>query len=386
MSRLFLYVAALTLATHAFAADPLKIGMITTLSGPAGYLGQDIRDGFNLRVEIENGKLGGVPVDVIIQDDALKPGQGKQIAERMLKADNVRLFTGITFSNVLEAVAPEILDAKAVIVGANAAPSSYAGTECDANYFVIPWQNTAVHEAVASNANDLNVKKIFIVVPNYQAGRDAVDGFKRYFKGTVVGEIYTRLDQTDFSVELTQIRAVKPDAVLEFQPGGLGIAFIRQYQQAGLEASIPLIVSAQALDSHILAAVGDAALGINVSTHWNSDFENAANKLFVTEYTKKYGRTPSIYASQGYDTALAISAALKQNGGKFGDAASFRKAMLSAKIESIRGNFRFGNNQHPVQDWWAATVVRGEDGKPKLVTRKKIMSDHGDSFAASCKM
>jgi branched-chain amino acid transport system substrate-binding protein len=335
---------------------------------------------------MERGNLGGAQVNVVVQDDGLKPGQGKQLAERMIKTDNIRLFTGIVFSNVLEAVAPDILDANAIIVGANAAPSSYAGANCNENYFVIPWQNTATHEAVASNANDLGFKRVFIVMPNYQAGKDAVDGFKRYFKGKVVGEIFTRLDQTDFSVEMTLIRSAAPDAVLQFQPGGLGITFIRQYQQAGLGATIPMVVSAQAIDSNILAAVGDAAVGINVSTHWNSDFENPANAMFVAEYTKKYGRTPSIYASQGYDTALAISAALKANGGKFGDAASFRKAMLAAKIESIRGSFRFGKNQHPIQDWWAATVVKGDDGKAKIVTRKKIMSDHGDSFAALCKM
>jgi len=250
----------------------------------------------------------------------------------------------------------------------------------------VPWQNTVTHEAVANNANDLNFKRVFIVVPNYQAGKDAVDGFKRFFKGEVVGEIYTRLDQTDFAVEMSRIKSATPDAVLEFQPGGLGIAFIRQYHQSGLASSIPLVVSAQAIDSTLLAAVGDAALGMNVSTHWNSDLDNPANKQFVAEYTKKYGRIPSIYASQGYDTALAIGAALRENGGKFGDAVSFRQAMLKAKFDSIRGSFRFGKNQHPVQDWWATTVVKGDDGKPKIVTRKKIMSGYGDSFADNCKL
>jgi branched-chain amino acid transport system substrate-binding protein len=386
VNRIFGYLAVLLAGMSTATAQPLTIGMITTLSGPAGYLGQDIRDGFNLRIELEGGQLGGVPVNVLVQDDVLKPGQGKLAADKMLETNGVRLFTGIAFSNVLEAVLPDIFDANAIYVGANAAPSSYAGENCNKNEFVIPWQNNATSEVVANNANDLNYKQVFIIVPNYQAGKDAVDGFKRFFKGKIVGEIYTRLDQTDFAVEISRIRSAAPDAVMEFQPGGLGIAFIRQYYQAGLSNTIPMVVSAQAIDSNMLAAVGDAALGMNVSTNWNSDFDNPANKLFVTEYVKKYGRIPSVYASQGYDTALAIGAALKENDGKFGDAASFRLAMLRAKFESIRGSFRFGQNQHPIQDWWSAKIVKDVDGKPKIVTIKKIMSDYGDSFADKCKM
>lgn len=386
MHRLMTALVALFTGSTLAAAEPVTIGMITTLSGPAGYLGQDIRDGFNFGMELEAGNLGGAEVKVVTEDDGLKPGQGKTIADRMLKAQGIRLFTGIAFSNVLEAVVPDILDANAVFVSANAAPSSYAGEQCHKNYFVIPWQNTAVHEAVANNANDLNLKRVFIVVPNYAAGKDAVDGFKRYYKGEIIGEIYTRLDQTDFAVELSRIRAASPDAVLQFQPGGLGITFIRQYQQAGLANTIPMIVSAQAIDSVLLKAVGEAALGMNVSTHWNSDFDNPSNKRFLEGFSKKYGREPSIYASQGYDTALAIAAALRENGGKFGDAASFRQAMLKAKFNSVRGNFSFGKNQHPVQDWFATTIVKGEDGNPKIVTRKKILSAYGDSFAAKCSM
>ena len=384
MKRWLLSITAIAACAQIAAAEPLTIGMITTLSGPAGYLGQDIRDGFNLALELEAGKMAGADVKILVEDDGLKPGQGKAIADRFLKSNNIKLFTGIAFSNVLEAVAPDILDANAIYVGSNAAPSSYAGDQCHKNYFVTNWQNTANHEAVANNANDLKYNRVFIIVPNYQAGRDAVDGFKRYFKGEIAGELYTRLDQTDFAVELSQIRAAAPDAVLQFQPGGLGITFIRQYQQSGL--TVPMIVSAQAIDSVLLKAVGEAALGMNVSAHWNADFDNAANQRFVESFVRKYNREPSIYASQGYDAGLAIAAALRENGGKFGNAESFRQAMLKAKFETVRGNFSFGKNQHPVQDWWATTIVKGEDGKPKIATRKKILSAYGDSFAAKCKM
>jgi branched-chain amino acid transport system substrate-binding protein len=372
----------------ALAQQPTKIGLITTLSGPAGYLGADIRDGFQLAIDLEGGKLGGVPVRLVVEEDGLKPGQGKQIADRMLKTDNIKLFTGIVFSNVAGAVVPDVLDAGAIYVSPNAAPSNFAGAECHKNYFVVSWQNDTLHESAGQNATNLGYKKAFILAPNYQAGKDALTGFKRFFKGEIVGEVYTRLDQTDFAPEMAQIRAAKPDVVFHFNPGGLAIAFTRQYQQAGLLGTIPIVVSFASLDVNILKAIGESGLGINVSTHWNSDFDNPANKKFVAEWKKKYGadRIPTYYSSQGYDTALAIGAALKAVNGDLKDTEKFRKAMLKADFQSVRGKFKFGPNQHPVQDWYAAKVEKGADGKLAIQTAAKIFEDRGDAYSAACKL
>jgi branched-chain amino acid transport system substrate-binding protein len=384
---LFLGLAASVLAAlPAVAQQPVKIGMITTLSGPGGYLGQDIRDGFKLAIDLEGGKLGGVPVEIIVEDDGLKPGQGKQIAERLMKNDKVKLFTGIVFSNVAGAVVPDVVDADAIYLSPNAAPSNLAGKECNQNYFVISWQNDSLHESAGQNATNLGYKRAFILAPNYQAGKDALDGFKRYFKGEIVGEVYTRLDQTDFAAEMAQIRAANPDVVFQFHPGGLGIAFLRQYQQAGLTGKIPMVVAAPSMDHVTLAAVGDAALGLNVSSHWNADFDNPANKKFVEAWQKAYNRPATYYSSQGYDTALAIASALKATGGKVEDVAAFRKALARADFQSTRGAFKFGPNQHPVQDWWALKVEKGADGKPTLKTSGKVLSNHGDVYAAQCKL
>ncbi len=344
-----LAVCALLGAFPAAAQQPLKIGFITTLSGPIGYVGADMRDAFQLAIDLEGGKLGGVPVQLVVEDDGLKPGQGKQIADRLLKSDNIKLFSGIVFSNVAGATVPDILDAGAIYVSANAGPSNFAGKECHKNYFVTSWQNDGAHEGAGQIANELGHKRAFILAPNYQAGKDALAGFKRMFKGEVVGEVYTRLDQTDYAAELAQIRAAKPDVVFQFHPGGLGITFLRQYQQAGLSAAIPMVVAVFSLDTTILKAVGDSALGINVSTHWNSDFDNPSNKKFMAEWAKKYGsdRVPTNYAAQSFDTALAIGSALKAVGGDLKDPEKFRQAMLKADFSAVRGNFKFGPNQHP---------------------------------------
>jgi branched-chain amino acid transport system substrate-binding protein len=377
---------AMILAAPAYAQAPVKIGMVTTLSGPGGYLGQDVRDAFNLAIELEGGKLGGAPVQLLVEDDALKPGQAKEIAERFMKTERVKLLTGIIFSNVAGAVVPDILDNGGVYVSPNAGPSNFAGKECHKNYFVVSWQNDTLHESAGQNATNLGYKKAVVLAPNYQAGKDAIAGFKRYFKGEVAGEIYTRLDQTDFAAEMAQIRAAKPDVVFQFHPGGLGIAFARQYAQAGLLTEVPMVVAAPSLDAVILKAIGDAAMGVNISSHWNSDLPNEANKKFVAEFQKKYGRMPTYYASQGYDTALAIAAALKATGGKVDDVNAFSAAMRKADFQSVRGDFKFGPNQHPVHDWYSLKVEKGADGQLAIVTKGKVLQAHGDFYAKDCKL
>lgn len=377
---------AMAIAGPLSAQSPVKIGLITTLSGPGGYLGQDIRDAFQLAVEQGGGRLGGVPVELLVEDDGLKPGQAKQIADKWTKIDKVKLFTGIVFSNILGAVVPDILDNDGIYVSPNAGPSNYAGKDCHKNYYVVSWQNDPLHESAGADANRLGYKTAFILAPNYQAGKDALVGFKRLFKGEIVGEAFTRLDQTDYAAEIAQIRSKKPDMVFQFHPGGLGIAFLRQYQAAGLLGTIPMVLSAPSMDQTIAAAVGDGAIGIQMTSNRNNDFTNEANTAFMAAWTKKYYRTPTFYAGQGYDTALAIGAALKGSAGKVDDPAAFRTAMLKADFASTRGAFRFGPNQHPIQDWYALEVVRGAEGKPSLVTRGKVLENYGDVHSADCKL
>lgn len=388
--RTFLTVAgagAATLAAPSLlrAQSAVRIGLITTLSGPGGYIGADIRDAFNLAVEMEGGKLGGVPVQVMVEDDGFKPGQGKTVAERMLRNDGIKLLTGIVFSNILGATLPDVLDSDAIYVSPNAAPSNFAGKECHKNYYAIAWQNDSLHESAGQVAKELGHKRAFILAPNYQAGQDALAGFKRQFGGTIVGEQYTRLDQTDYAAEMAAIRAANPDVVFQFHPGGLGIAFLRQYAQAGLIGRIPMVVAAPSLDHTTLKAVGDVADGLWVSSHWNVDFDNAANKKFVPAFQQKFSRVPTYYASQSYDTALAIAAALKQTKGDIKPDV-FRTAMLKADFASVRGAFKFGPNQHPIQDWFALKAGKSASGEMQIVTQRKVLSNYGDIYAAQCKI
>ncbi len=342
----------------------MPIGFITTLSGPAGYLGEDIRDGFMLAVKQENGALGGAPVQVMVEDDGLKPGTAKQIVQRMLRTDHVKLFTGTVFSNVADTMLGDILDGGAYFLGPNTSPNEYSGKLCDPHYFVTGWDET-LHASAGVLANVLGKKRLFVMAPNYLTGKQVIAAVKGTFKGEIVGEIYTSLDQTDFSAEIARIRAAQPDALYEFEPGGLGINFLKQFAAAGLVDTIPLVVAAPSLDPRILAAVGDAARNMHIVADWNWDLDNAANKQFVAAFRETYKREPTYYAAHGYDTARMIAAALKASGGRVDDA--FGKAVKRADFESIRGHFRFAVQSDP--DPGLVRTRRGEGRRRQAVAQ-----------------
>ena len=374
-------------AAMAQAADkPIDIGLITTLSTPAGYIGEDERDGFLLAVKQEGGKLGGVPVNVIVEDDGLKPGSGKQIAEKMVQ-DGVRLFTGINFSNVLVAVVPTVMKSGGFYVSVNAGPSNFAGKGCEKNYFSVAFQNDSYFDSAAIAANNMGIKKMVIMAPAYQAGRDALSGFKRLYKGEILAEIYTKLDQSDFSVELARIRSLEPEAVSTFMPGGAGINLAKQWANSGLGEKTKMVATLYSMDDRMLKATGDAGKGFLLTTQWAANLDIPANKQFVEAFEKEYGRRPTNYAATSYDTARLMGTALKAVGGDvIGKADLFRETMRKAEFESVRGNFKFAANHHPVQEWFMMRVEPNEKGELDYKYVESIVKDHVDPYVAECKM
>lgn len=386
MKRLLIFLIATLFLTASFvSADTVKIGMITTLSGGGSGLGIAVRDGFNLAITQEGGKLGGYPVKLIVADDARKPDKAKQIANQFIKRDQVDIMTGIIWSNLAIAVVPKVVREGIFYISPNAGPSLLAGKGCHENYFNAAWQNDNLHEAMGQYVRDKNFKRVYILAPNYPAGKDALRGFKRYYKSKPIGELYTKLGQKDYAAEIATLRSAKPDAVFFFLPGGMGISFIKQYNQAGLTKEIPLFGPAFSFDQTILSAVGKAALGVMNSSQWNKDINNPANKRFVDDFKKAYGRLPSLYASQGYDTARLIGSAIKAVGGNMSKKDAFREALRKADFESVRGSFRFGPNHHPIQDIYIRKVVE-EDGllTNRIVT--KAFTNHSDAYVSQCKM
>lgn len=385
MKKYCTILLACLLATPVLAAEPVKIGMVTTLSTKAGYLGEDIRDGFQLAIDQEAGKLGGVAVDLMVEDDGRKPEKGKQIAERFIKKDKVQILTGIVFSNVAMAVVPKVVRQDVVYLSTNAAPSKLAGKGCNSNYFSVSYQNDNLDEVVGKYVSEVGHKSVYLLAPNYPAGKDHLAGFKRFYNGNIAGEVYTKLGQSDYAAEIATLRAAKPEAVFFFLPGGMGINFLKQYSQAGLSKDIPVYGPAFSFDERILKAVGPAALGVKNGSQWAHDLDNPANKQFVQAYQKAYGRMPTLYASQGYDTARLIGSALKAVSGDLTNLEAFKAAVKNADFESVRGNFSFGTNQHPVQDLYIREVI-SKDGDFTNKTVQKVFSNHVDAYASECKM
>ena len=375
---------ATSVATH--AADSVKVGFLSTLSGPAAGLGVDIRDGFQLAMKHLDGKLGGLPAEVIVADDKQDPNSAKQTTERFLKKDKVDFMTGIVFSNVLLTVAKPVFDSQTFYLSANAGPSLLAGKECSPWFFNVSWQNDNVAEAMGKWATDQGYKNVITVAPNYPAGKDAANGFKRFFKGKVGDEMYTKLGQLDYAAELAQLRAAKPDAVFFFLPGGMGINFIKQFVAAGLSKEMQLITSGFSADEDTIPAVGEPMLGLFNSAHWAHDLPNAANRKFVADFEKEYKRIPSLYAAQGYDTAMLMDAAVRQTKGRLDDKAAVRKALEAARFASVRGKFRFNSNHYPVQDYYLRVVRKDEKGRITNKLMGTIFSDHADAYVGECKM
>jgi branched-chain amino acid transport system substrate-binding protein len=374
-------------AAGAQAADRVKVGFVSTLSGPSSALGVDIRDGFQLAVKLNGGKLGGLPAEVIVSDDQFKPDVAKQLFEKNIKRDKVDFMTGVVFSNIMLAALPEALDNKVIYISPNAAPSSMAGKDCNPLFFAVSWPNDAYHEAAGQYANTRDLKSVYLVAPNYQAGKDSLAGFKRTFKGQVIGENYTKLGQLDYAAELAEIRAAKPQAVYIFLPGGMGINFIKQYVGAGLGKDTTLLLPGFSADQDVINPVGAAMAGLFNTAHWSPDFTNAANMKFVAEFQKEYKRVPTLYASQGYDAALLIDAAVRDTKGRLEDKDAVRKALKAARFESVRGPFKFNANQYPIQNYYVRTV--GSDGKGGLINKSfndPILKNHGDAYVQSCTM
>ncbi|MEP4767343.1 MAG: ABC transporter substrate-binding protein [Roseibium sp.] len=377
MKRLAATASLLAMLTGAAVAEPVKVGMITTLSGGGAGLGIDVRDGFLLAVK----QAGNEDLEVIVEDDQRKPDIAVQLADKLVQSEKVDVLTGIIWSNLAMAVVPSVTAQGKFYLSPNAGPSALAGKGCHANYFNVAWQNDNLHEAAGAYAKDQGYKKSFILAPNYPAGKDALTGYKRFYGGDLAGELYTKLGQTDYAAELAQIRASGADSVFFFLPGGMGISFLKQYAGSGID--LPVVGPAFSFDQGILQAVGDAALGVKNTSQWNKDIDNATNKAFVESFQAEYGRLPSLYASQGFDTANLLLSAMSKADVK--DADAFRAALKAADFSSARGDFKFGPNHHPVQDIYVREVIKEGD----LYTNKIIatgLKDHSDAYAPDCKM
>jgi len=389
MNRIGILVAAALAVgpglTPAQAQDKLKIGIITTLTGPPAVLGGQLRNGFQLAVKTLGGKLGGREVEVIVADDELKPDVAVAKVKGLVERDKVDFVVGPIFSNMLQAIMKPVTDSGTILISPNAGTSNFAGKECNANFFVTSYQNDQNHEVLGKYAQDSGIKKAFIMAPNYQAGKDALTGFKKYFKGEILDEVYVPLGQLDYQAELTRIAAAQPDAIFVFLPGGMGVNFVKQFRQAGLADKVKFL-SAFTVDESTLPAQQDAALGFFGGANWAPNLDNPQNKAFVAAYEKEYGAVPASYAFQAYDAAMLIDSALHAVKGNLADKDALRAALKKADFKSLRGGFKFNTNHYPIQDFYLVKVAKRPDGKYQTEIAQKVFTDYADPYAKDCPM
>ncbi|MDH4175898.1 MAG: ABC transporter substrate-binding protein [Betaproteobacteria bacterium] len=380
-----LAAASLAFAPLASAQQKIKIGFITTLTGPAGIIGKHMKDSVELAMDHLGNKMGGVPVEVIFGDDQFKPDVGVQVTEEMLKKHQVDIMSGIIWSHVMMAVVPVVTGSGKVMVGTNAGASPLAGKACHPQYFSTSWNNDQTPEAMGKFMQEQGINDVYVLAPNYQAGKDMVAGFKRYYKGRIVEEIFTTPGQQDYQAEITQLRAKSPKAAFVFYPGGMGVQFVRQYFQAGLRDRIPLY-SVFTVDETTLPALKESAIGQWETKFWSPDLNVPASKRYVADFRKKYGYTPSFYGAQSYDGMMLIDAAVRANKGSLADTKAVVAAMRKAEYDSIRGPFKWNVNQHPIQDFYLLRAEKGGPDGVEMKIQKKVFDDHKDSYYQDCKM
>src|SRR5436190_14162764 len=377
--------ACLMVCASAHAQDKLRIGIITTLSGPPAVIGQQMRDGFKLAVQHLGGKLGGRETEILVQDDELKPDLAVSKVKAFVERDKVEFVVGPVFSNILQAIMKPATEGGTTLISPNAGSSNFAGKDCNPNFFVTSYQNDQIHEVLGRYAQDAGMKKAFIMAPNYQAGKDALVGFKRDFKGEIADEVYVPLGQLDYSAELTKITAAKPDAIFVFLPGGMGVNFVKQFRQAGLADRVTFL-SAFTVDEATLPAQQDAAIGFFGGANWAPNLDNPQNKAFVAAYEKEYNAVPGSYAFQAYDAAMLIDSALKATGGKTDNKDALRAALMKADFKSLRGGFKFNTNHYPIQDFYLVKVAKRADGKYQTEIAQKVFENYSDPHVKDCGM
>ncbi|MCX7959947.1 MAG: ABC transporter substrate-binding protein [Burkholderiales bacterium] len=378
---LALAVAALPAA----AQQKVRIGFITTLSGPQGVIGEHMKNSVELALDHLGRKIGGLDVEVIYGDDQAKPDVGKQVADEMIKKHNVDFVAGVIWSNVMMAVSPAVTGAGKIMVGTNAGPSPLAGEQCHELHVNVSWQNDQTPEAMGKYMSDAGITDVYVMAPNYQAGKDMVTGFKRFFKGRIVDEVYTKFGQTDYQAEISQLRAKNPKAVFVFYPGGMGIQFLKQYDQAGLRGKIPLY-SVYTVDEISLPAVGEAALGQWETRFWSPDLKNPANEKYVSDYRKKFGKWPVFYGAQSYDGIMLIDSAVRAVKGNLKDTKALVRAMRQANFNSVRGKFAFNNNNHPIQNFYLLRAEKDASGELVMKIQKTVFENHKDAYHQDCKL
>ena len=383
--RTLLLGAGLAACATAAQAEPVKVGLLLTLSGSPAALGEQARDGFLLALDELGGTLGGQEAEVVVMDDELKPDIALLRAQELIEREGVDFVVGTIFSNMLQAIFKPVTESETFLISPNAGPSTFAGRNCDPFFFATSYQNNQVYEMLGEYAKQEGIERVFMLAPNYQAGRDAMEGFKATYDGEIVGEVFTPLGQQDFSAEIARMATSDADALFTFMPGGMGVRLVKQFRAAGLADEMTFL-SAFTVDETTLPAQQQDAVGFFGAGTWAPDMEGERSRAFVDSFEARYGYVPGSYAMQAYDTAHLIDSAVQAVGGDLSDKDALRAALEAADFESVRGDFEFNANHFPIQDFYLLRVAERDDGLYQTEIEQRVFEDYADRSAPECRM
>ncbi len=378
-----LSVVTVGVAQAATPPPKLTVGLITTLSGGGAVLGEELKRGWDIGMQMVHNKIGGLDTNVIVADDQLRPDVAVGIANRMITEQKVDVVAGVVWSNILLAIYKPVLASGTVLLTSNAGPRQLAGSDCNKLFISTSWQSDQFGTATAILLNSDNIKSTYLMSPNYQAGRDILTAFSKDFKGKIAGTDLFKLGQTDFQAELSEISAQKPKSVVVFAPGSMGIAFMKQWHALGLSKTIPLY-TINTIDATTLPAMGDAAEGSMYVSIYDARSKSPANQKFVAAFKDRFHTMPTQYEMQAYDAVMLLDKGIRAVHGNIADKAALVRAMRKVNLDSPRGQMTYNINNDPIQDWYKMGVVKGSDGTQQIVRLGLAVHDLKDAYYKEC--
>ena len=375
--------AGLLIPQHALAqSGKIRVGFMLPYTGTFAQLGVAIENGVRMAINEQGGKLGGREIEWFKVDDESEPSKAIENANKLVQRDKVDVLVGTVHSGVQLGIHKVARESGVLNLIPNAGVHIATRQQCAPNVFRTSFSNSQPTMALGEVMVKRGHKKAVWITWKYAAGDEAFEGFKESYTkagGTIVKELGLPFPNVEFQALLTEIAAIKPDAVACFFAGAGAAKFIKDYAAAGLKGKIPLYGSGF-LTEGVIEATGGAAEGVLSTLHYGEGIETKRNKDFRLAYAKTFKMQPDVYAVQGYDTGLLLIRGANAVKGDLSRKAELYKAMEGAVIDSPRGKWTMSKSHNPIQDMYLRQV-KGNNNEVIAVAAKGL-ADSG----AGCRL
>lgn len=355
------------------ADGPVKIGLSVPLSGVYASPGEDMTQGFDLYLKQHDGQLGGHDIDVVRADEGETPQIGVPATTKLVTQNGVSAVVGIMNSATALGVKDTFVQSKVPLIVTNAGADDLID---DSSPYI--WRTSFTNGQVGAAlgpvvADQMGDKKVFLMAPDVSAGHESVEGFRKTFTkagGVVAGEAFTPFGTTtDWQPFLSRVRSSGAGAVYVMYGGAEAVNFVKQFNSFGLSKDIQLYGAGFVTEGGVLAAQGDAAMGVRTALHYSHTLKSERNVAFVKAYQAAYDKVPTSYAVQAYDAAAVLDSALERADAT--DGASVAKALTQVgEIDSPRGTWTFDEQHSPDQPFYLREVQQTPDGLANVIVEE----------------